>query len=399
MNTVPQNAPAGGAFDCAECKRRLILTDTQTVVQRIGTTIKNRRQFFRDFGISASAGLVGAIVWDGWKAETDIERQARESRFSAQPKLRDIEVLFAETFRLKGRNTQALSPGRRTYNSRTGFHADNVAAGRSLSGPLGHLEFIDLQSTDGTIDAMPSGDVILLGGPNSTPWTRIAWEFEGKTDYAQRRRPNALLPLKYFGISDPADPLLNLTEGQTLEDVGWHMEGVGPVAASNWPLVRVDTRTREHVPMPPSFDAARIVHARDRQGNPKPVPQITQNHLLVTRVPNFPAEDFEQVLHNPDREAWPYLVVFEANHGIGTRALELLLQSQAYDDLLKLHDTLGTVTAFQALFTLGELGTSPGGFQKFYAISLTDVVFLDLPDDLLLRAHKYAIGRRSEREV
>jgi hypothetical protein len=362
------------------------------VLQSVGTPTINRRTLIKDVAIGATGSLAGGYIWDAWRRETDVEKQAREMRFSAEPKLRDVEVLFAEAFRLNGRTTQALSPGRRTYNSRTGFHADNVAAARALSGPLGHLEFMDLNPTDGTIDAMPAGDIILLGGPNSTPWTRIAWEFEGDTDYTQRRRQNALLPLKYYGISDPSDPLLKLSESQILEEVGWHMEGVGPIAASNWPFVRVDHRTGEHTLIQPTSDVGRLVRAKDRHGNFKLVPQLTQNYLLVTRIPNFPSERFEQVLL--DRDEWSYLIVFEGNHGIGTRALELLLQSQAYNDLLSLHEALGKSVAFQALFELGALETSPGGFQKFYAISLVDIVRLDLPDELLLQAHKYVMEKR-----
>jgi hypothetical protein len=108
------------------------------------------------------------------------------------------------------------------------------------------------------------------------------------------------------------------------------------------------------------------------------------------------APEFERILQVPEREKWPHLILFQANHGVGTRGLELLLRNEGYSEVEQLRSKLGAATAFQAIFHLGDIEEAPGGFHKPYSINLVEAETLNLTDDILQRAHEYAKTRLAQ---
>jgi hypothetical protein len=234
------------------------------------------------------------------------------------------------------------------------------------------------------MDAPPDRDMVIVGGPNSSLWTSIAWEFEGPNNDTLRRNPDPIIPLTYYGISD--------REG--LERVGYLLDGEMPVATSNWPFVCTDERRPVPPLITPEYSAKEFLRV-EHSGRVEMVPIVLDNYLLATRIPNFLAPNFEQIMQTSSREDWPYILVFEGTHGVGTRGVELLLTVKGLDVLDKLRISLNGANSFQAMFWMGDVMRTLGGFHKPNSIKLLDSVPMDLPDSVYLRAHTYAMGRFS----
>ena len=374
---------------CKNCGSEIRLSGVSTAAQIlrfVGNVTTGRRQLLKGIaigGAAAAGGLASGItifqfLRDAFGDRLDTERTEREQRHRQYPNLRDIEFEFSETFGLVG-PIQSLSLGRDDYPKV--FHIDNLAAGVALAGPLG-LYAANPITTDGGIDALPDGDLVLIGGPNSTPLTKIAWEFEGPNDRELRRRDNPVIPLTFYGISD----------SKGLERVAWKMEDQGNRASYNWPFVCTD-ENRPYRELRPEYDETRRLPV-EWDGRMEEVPTLRNNYLLVTRIPNFLAPNFAETVKTTAREDWPYLTVFEGNHGVGTRGVALLLTAEGLASLEKLKHSLRGIAAFQQMFRVGDIALTPGDFHKPYSIELfDDVAPLDLSESVYLQAHDYAMRR------
>lgn len=368
---------------CEKCGRQIELSGVPAAVRilrRLLDVKLSRRKVVT--GAISGISAIGAAVYltrDVLLESIAIERASRSDVLIRQPRLRDIEALFVQVMGLAAPD-QALSLGRDTYPSRTGYHVDNLAAGMSLGGALGLFDPIEQIVKDRPFDAPPDGDLILIGGPNSTPWTSIAWEFEGPDDHSLRRRSDPIIPLMYYGISDSAG----------LERVGWDMQNQGPRASYNWPFVCTDP-SRPWRLLTPEYGPDTVTV--DRGGEVEVVPVLRTNYLLVTRLPNFLAPNFEQIVASSPPEDWPHLTVFEGNHGVGTRGVELLIAVEGLRPLELLSGRLEGAPTFQAVFLLGDIQRAAGGFHKPYSIELLDAAPLRLKDSVYLAAHRYASRR------
>lgn len=390
INIIEKSERAAGTMKCGECGDLLPVSrnSVATFMMRVFNTDRYDRRAFMNLAFKGSVTVAalaaaGLTIWQfaderlGPSLEERLYR--RLETLVRLPTLREIEFRFAETFHLDA-PLVSLSLGRDNYP--LGYHVDNLAAGLSIAGPLGLLEKDRRPTrTEGSIDAPINSDMILIGGPNSTPLTQIAWEFKGPNDYQQVRANEPVIPLTYYGISD--------TEG--LERVGWSMEGQGDVPAFNWPFVCTDPQ-RSYSELVPEYSSETLLTERD--GRTETVPLLRTNYLLVTRLPNFLAPNFPEIVMKSPREDWPYLLVFEGNHGIGTRGVELLLTADGSRLLDKLQDSLKGVSAFQQMFRLGEIGRTPAEFHKFNSIELFgDVAPIEVQDATYLRAHEQGMER------
>lgn len=138
------------------------------------------------------------------------------------------------------------------------------------------------------------------------------------------------------------------------------MEGVGPVATVNWHYV--DTKKRKRIRPEPG---KRITVKEGDAYIPR------DNYLLVTRLPNFLTSDFEELLQL-DPSVWPHLLVFEGNHGLGTRAAELLVGSAGLKALEEAKSELRGATEFQVLFRVTGIELTDKGFHRFHKIELVE---------------------------
>jgi hypothetical protein len=259
-----------------------------------------------------------------------------------------------------------------------------VAAANALIKPLGILNDWKplVVPSDFRIGIDPRGDLVVIGGPVSTVLTKIAWEYSGPKGRALRRPEDPIVPLRWYGIADAKDASI-------VQDfpISWEMEGVGAVGpTSNWPFE--DTKTGTRITPEPG-DKVPV------KGQEAYVPK--DNYLLITRLPNFVAPDFGELLSR-DPSVWPHLLVFEGSHGLGTRAAELLVSSVGLKALQEAERELRGTTGFQVLFRVTgldwELNDLTGkGFHKFHQIELVDdgvwpLNFLDT--NIYRRAHEYA---------
>jgi len=339
---------------------------------RLGASAMSRREFLRESAAGAIGGIVAFVVgklWEGIEEYQEKEAVKIANRIQAKE-------LFQDLFGRLG-PTRYYSLGKQTYPKI--FHPDNLAAGLAVVGPLGLIDSRPIVvPQDQQLDIQPNGDLVLIGGPNSTPLTTIAWEFEGVDDRQLIRRPNPIIPLRYYGISDATDPSLN-------QDVriGWNLEGVGPVSTVNWPFV--DTRTGRRLRPTPG----------DRISVPSGDAYLPwDNYLLVTRMPNYLTPNFLELV-DLDPNMWPRLLVFEGSHGPGTRAVQLLLTSAGLAALTSAKSALGQTEIFQLLFRTKDLDISEEGYHEYHSIELIDAISLEdsVDIDSYIRAHKYANER------
>lgn len=337
----------------------------------LGRAVISRRTFLKRAGIAVASGAAGSLIASQllYSYRKYLNEKAEEA---------EAKSLFGEIFgRLSP--TPSTSIGK-MYPSETGYqyHPDNLAAGSVLIEPLQLLDFAQgVEATDWAMAVELGRDFVVIGGANSTPASMIAWEFEGPNDRELTRRPSPFIPLRYYGISDVTDPAV-------AQDVpiAWRLEGQGFVSSANWHLV--DTEREEgnnRIRVQPGIRVA--LETGDAY-----LPR--DNFLVVTRLPNFLSPEFGDL----DPSLWPQLLVFEGMHGPGTRAVELLLSAAGLEALRSAKTHLGPTTAYQLLFRATDLDITTGGFHKFHAIELMDVVSLDkIGINRYQKAHRYAKNR------
>jgi hypothetical protein len=269
---------------------------------------------------------------------------------------------------------------------RAGTHPDNRAAEGALLELLGITNDTVFEEAD-ELEIAGDGGLVLFGGPNSTPYTSVAWEFDGPNYRQLRRSENPILPIRFYGLSDVTDPTL-------VRDVriGWDLEGVGEVSTVNWPYIDTYRSGKTYRPEPDRRQNKRLTVKGESVFLPY------DNYLLVTRLPNFMLRDLS-TLDGVHPSVWPHLLVIEGNHGLGTRAVELLLQKQGLQALSDASSALRGSHAFQVLFRVEHLeltGTTsadgtPLAYHRFRTINLEEPQDLDhIGTDTYKRAHDRA---------
>lgn len=313
----------------------------------------SRRKFFRGVAIAVALSFPFA-------------RRLSEPYFQLFDKLGAPEAvhIFQQMFGTSHPDrSSALLLGRSDYQAK--LHPDNFAAGAALLDPLGYRTADGRRQ--GVLDAARRDELTMIGGTNSNITTMIAWEASGPDiDHLSRpeeRGETALIPLRWFGSSDrESDEVLQNRR------VGWQMEGQGFVSTVNW-LLR-DTVTG-------ASTGAQSAGTSVKDKNDNWTLPLTTNHLLLTRLPNFLHPDFLSF----DRENWPYMMFFQGMHGLGTRAVELLLTGEGLPALQAAQRAVQGHTAYQLLFEVGDvrrLNDGRGGeLDVCHGIHLVDHYIID----------------------
>lgn len=329
----------------------------------------SRRTVLKTIGVIGIA-VVTVFVEDAYYESKEALQRLQASSKDRPADLR-VDELFADIFGQPG-PTGSFSLGQRSYKPK-GWHADNFAAGIALGGPLGLVDPAAIQvPSDYVLETTLDGDLVLIGGPGSTPLTGIAFEFEGPK-HLKRRPAKPILPLRFSKIADATDSLV-----PKHYKIGWDMEGVGPISTFNYYFHDAKTR-KDFTPEP---DETTMV-------NDGFLPK--DDYLLVTKLPNFLNPNFD-ILRQFDPSLWPHLIVFQGIHGLGTRAAELLVRSSGLKVLQEISNTLcGRTAAFQALLRVSEIDDSEK-FHKFQSIELIDAEPLDSIDiQTYEKAHQKAM--------
>lgn len=301
----------------------------------------------------------------------------------------EAEELFRDIFGLvhleQADDVQPVNLGRRTYSSGQ-IHPDNKAAGKTLNKVIG---LYDTASSNAqivpSIDTPLDDDVVLVGGSASTPFTRIVFEQDGPFDYKLSRSKRPIIPLPYYGLSDPT-PIKT-------DRVGLVIEGVGPVAQYNWACVYTGPSGNKEKMLrsTPGREELNV----EQEGRIETVHVPIDNYLIITKLPNFLSSKFEVASERNDRSTWPHVIVFDGMHGVGTRAVELLLREEGFETIEFLNRELHGTTEFQVVFRPKEIQRTDEGFHRAHAIELIDVVPLQLDTKIYQEAHKYAMRRLS----
>ena len=301
----------------------------------------------------------------------------------------DAKELLGDMFGRRQVNVPAaLLLGRSDYQA--GLHPDNAAAGAVIRAPLGFAS-ADEETRD-LLDVVDKDEVVLVGGTSSNKLTMIAWEASGpdmdRLSRPEERGEAPIIPLRWFGSGDRFDP-----DVQSLGPVGWRMEEQGFVSTVNW-IVR-DTMMPNAKPICAERSNGTVL---DKNGNL--THQLLTNHLIVTRVPNYLHPNFGSL----PREEWPYLVLFQGMHGIGTRAVELLLTGHGLPVLEEAAHKLNGAREYQLLFEVGDVGEIPDGYGDVFhacrSIQLKDYDILRgrVNDADYVRAHGVAVRRLRQKQ-
>jgi hypothetical protein len=315
-----------------------------------------------------------------------VDREENRLRQERSRKERDAIARFRSLFDVRRPDFPQTGSAGEVRPSSGRFHPDNEAAFLRLATALG----VDFRAghAEPSLNMVRNGDVFLVGGPKSTGLTRVAWEFEGD-DEARLTRPAEpiLKQLRWYGVSDESD--IHDTR------IGWRLESVGPVAAANWPLV--DTKTKKRYRGANPSRNSIITASGEEVFEPK------DNWLIVTRLPNFLA-DLRSLpnldLRSPD--TWPGLLVFEGAHGLGTRAAELLLETQGQMLIEQAEHELRRfgMEAYQLRFEVKDLEVSVADLEdprkavhRFARIDLLDIEPLEIPAATYMLANEKAVIR------
>lgn len=123
--------------------------------------------------------------------------------------------------------------GNKTYPTESGWSPDNLAAHRAIKDPL---ELPDVEATvisdEETVEIDRNGDIVVIGGPVSTPLSMVAFEFEGPNHDELDRPVKPIIPLKYYGIANKKDVSVKSDKLMI-----YKAEGMGERSRVNWHLV------------------------------------------------------------------------------------------------------------------------------------------------------------------
>jgi hypothetical protein len=164
-----------------------------------------------------------------------------------------------------------------------------------------------------------------------------------------------------------------------------------------WSVICTDPNKpwgRELIPAVDNREKIEVYH----EGRFESIPSLSDNYLIVTKLPNFLSLNFTDILKEEgDPSTWPSMLVFDGMNGIATRAVELLMQPQGVKLLDSIKNEVSRLPAFQLLFKVSDFEpTDKGdkGFHKAHTIQLwDDPIRLDLDSAIYQKAHDYAMSR------
>jgi hypothetical protein len=261
-----------------------------------------------------------------------------------------------------------------------------AAAGTAVASMLGLGRLKQVALRDGGARLQRRGDLFVVGGPNSTDESMVAFEYR-RDGSAIRRATNPTLPLRWSWIVDSSHPA-----AKSAPPMGYVVDGWGPRLAGAWPLMETHLATgRERRLFLPEASNEAVASTGVRALVPR------DNYLLVTKLVNFLDPDFDRRLTSGSPSDAPHILSIEGTHSIGTRSAELLTDATSVDALSQARRELHGATEFQLLFRAHEVTKTPRGGHRFTALEYVDCQSLEeiTVDDYRL-AHEPAVRRLHE---
>lgn len=301
----------------------------------------------RAFTIGAAVGVVGTFIgsnWGPWSVDRMIELdKSRAETENQRRKARHInEELFGAPYHT------------RYYDH--GGHPDNLDLAVKFAPSLGMLDLNLSKDPEGHMRRrgnLATADQIVYGGPNSTPFTRLAWEFWGPNTRQLVRRSDPSVPLRFVGES-------NELNKKGIPDY-WiqYVNADGKLEQEEaWPILDKRNANRPYAPKPGKYAGTLIKNPEIKAYLPM------DNYLTITKVPNFVGKPPNKA----DHRLWPNIVVIEGSNGIGTRAAELLQLPEHLKLLEDLKRFLQGAESFQVMFRVYDLEETRTGMHRFRQI-------------------------------
>lgn len=327
----------------------------------------------RGFILGAIVGTAGTFLasnWGPWTADRIGERIQQNAE--TEEKRRKARHIFEELF----------GPTYSTRHYDHGGHSDNVDLGLSFAGPFGMADLAFFENSKGELrrqSNLETADQVVYGGPNSTPFTRLAWEFWGPNTRQLTRRSDPSVPLRFIGESN------ELNVKQIPDHWIEYVKADGKIEQEEaWPMVDL-SNGRTYAPRPKT-EAGSLV----KDGRTIKTFLPLDNYVTITRVPNFVGRPPDK----SDHRLWPSIVVIDGSNGIGTRAAELLQQPQGLKLLQDLKQFLQGADSFQVILRAYDLEQTGKGMHRFREIEPVSGSFeqsvckIELSTDSWLAAHK-----------
>lgn len=265
-----------------------------------------------------------------------------------------------------------------------GLHPSNVAAGDTILGAFEQHFEVYRASDDEIMNFGFDRDLILVGGSNTTLLTRVLLEFAGSDPYQLTRDPSPSMYVKYYFAADVT---------QESQHVSYILQGTtDPFAhwTRNWHLRR-SSRADYRGPTQSALCPTQIVINRELLW--LLVPEWT--FLLITRLPNFLSDRCISGDLQDSAASWPYVLIIDGCHGIGTVAVELLLRDDfavTVHQIRKKLQSLGNPSAYQVLLKATDICIDEG-VHKAHSLELLAVDALQASPESYRDARKKAFDR------
>jgi hypothetical protein len=175
------------------------------------------------------------------------------------------------------------------------------------------------------------------------------------------------------------------------------MEGVGPVLVPLWSVICTDPNKPWGKELTLSVNNRKKIEVY-HEGRFESLPILSDNYLVVTKLPNFLSLDFADILKKEgDVSTLPSMLVFDGMNGIGTRAVELLTQPEGLKQLERIKNEVSQLPAFQLLFRVSDFELTGEGDKAFHKANTIELIDDPVPIDpdpaIYQKAHEYAMPR------
>jgi len=341
---------------------------------------RTRRRFF----FESAAAFVGAVMY---KLDVpflrSLQADSGDASVAAKPLPHEMKQRLISMLRL-GQKEEYVAVGKLYKNEDTkdlNYHPDNLAISKAIMSLSPNAT--NLPKEDDNLLMHFEGNILIFGGPLSTPLTRVIFEYEAAGDGVflrpEVRGTDALIPVPYYQAPRGSELLTRI------------MQGKGPVAARRaW---RIESSGLS-VPKTEVFDPRPGKKKLLVKQTGERLNEVGVDYLLITRIPNFLSPSFQSHFERNPNDC-SYLSIFEGCTGIGTRGVIELTQNA--EVIRKAFRRLQNSPAYQMLFKISDvIVDEQGGFQRGRKIELIDAFPLQHELDLYMYARGVLLEKNPE---